>query len=102
MPPFWGPSNEELTSAQTHNFSANLDTPPVVNELGGDNRDSDESEGEDDESMDDRFGHLFDLAEVAHLVDFYHTDENISPLLEDITLHENSTPNSSPQKCNHL
>ena len=74
----------------------------MADQSGGDNCDSDESEGEDGEGIDDHFGHLFDLAEAAHVVDVYHTDEDISPLLDDITLHESSTPNSSPQKRNHL
>jgi len=102
MPSCWGPSDEELLNAQAHQFSANLDTPPTADQSGGDNCDSDESEGEEDEGIDDHFGHLFDLAEAAHFVDVYHTDEDIAPLLDDITLHESSTPNSSPRKRNHL
>lgn len=88
-------------NAQSHHFSANSesDNPPLADQLGGkDEDDSDESEVEDDEGMDDHFGHLFDLAEAAHLVDVYHTDEDIVPLLEDITLHERSTCNNSPRK----
>jgi len=100
MPSFWGPSDEELTNAQTHQFYANLDTLPSVDQLDGqDDHDSDESEGENDEGMDDHFGHLFDLAEAAHLVDVYHTDADILPLVEDI---ESPTPTNSPRKRNHL
>jgi hypothetical protein len=100
MPHSWGPSDEELTNARTHQFSANLD---AVNQVAGkDDHDSDESESDDDEGMDDHFDHLFDLAEAAHLVDVYHTDEDISPLLEDVTLHASSTPTHSPRKRNHL
>jgi hypothetical protein len=106
MPSSWGPSNEELTNAQSHQFSANLDNLPLVDPLGGEDKDdSDESEVEDDEDMDDHFGHLFDLAEAAHFVDVYHTDEGIAPLCEDITLHashSSSTPNNSPRKRSHL
>jgi hypothetical protein len=93
----WGPSNEELMNAQSHQFSANLDNPPLVDQLvGKDSDDSDESEVEDDE---DNFGHLYNLVEAAHLIDSYRTDKDIVPLLEDTTLHEKgSTPNNSPQK----
>jgi hypothetical protein len=66
---------------------------------GKDEDDSDESEVDDEGvDMDDQVGHLFDLAEAAHLVDVYHTDEDI-PLLENITLHERSIPS---RKRTHL
>ena len=100
MPYSWGPSDKELTNAQTHQFSANLDTPSSVDQIAS--NDSDESEGDDDGGMDDHFSHLFDLAEAAHLVDVYHTDEDIAPLLEGVALHASSTPTHSPWKRNHL
>lgn len=97
MPPFWGPSDEELMNARSHHFSANFDTPPSVGKSDGkDDDDSDESEVHDDEGMDDHFGHLFDLAEAAHLADVYHTDE------EDVSLLEYITPNNSPRKRRRL
>ena len=103
MPYSWGLSDEELTNAQTHQFSANLDIPPLVDQIASkDDDDSDESEGDDDGGMDDHCSHLFDLAEAAHLVDVYHTDEDISPLLGGVTLHASSTPTHSPRKRNHL
>ena len=81
-----------------------MDNPPSVDPFGGkDNDDGDGSEVEDDKGMDDHFGHLYNLAEAAYLVDFYYTNEDIVPLLEDITLHENGlTPNNSPRKHSHL
>jgi hypothetical protein len=86
--------------AQIDQFSANYNTPlPVDPSSGNDDHDSVESEGEDDGGVDDGVGNLFDLAEAAHLVDAYHADEDIIPLLEDFTF---STPNNSPQKRNHL
>ncbi len=103
MPSFWGPSDEELMSAQSYQFSATADSDnPLVDQSGQDDDDSDESEVEDDEGMDDHFGHLFDLAEAAHLADVYHTGE--WPLLEDVTatLHKDLTPYNSPRKCSHL
>jgi hypothetical protein len=93
-------------SAQSHKFSANLDNAPSVDQLAGKHDDySDESEVEDDEGIDDHFSHLYDLAEAAHLADFYHTDDDIMPPVEDITLHwheEGSTPNNSPRKRSRL
>ena len=103
MPSFWGPSDEELMSAWSYQFSATADSDnPPVDQSGQDDDDGDESEVEDDEGMDDHFGHLFDLAEAAHLADIYHTSE--WPLLEDITvtLHKDLTPYNSPQKRSHL
>jgi hypothetical protein len=111
VPSFWGPSDEELNDARSYRFSASSDSPRSVDQLGGkDDDDSDEFEVEDDEDMDDHFGHLFDLAEAAHLADVYHTDEGTDttePLLNDITIHEGSTPNtstsnSSPRKRSRL
>lgn len=107
MPSVWGPSDEELMDAQSYQFSASSDGPQSVDQSGGkDDDDSDGSEVGDDEEIDDHFGHLLDLAEAAHLVDAYHTDEGTVPLLEDIvlvTLHEDSTPNSSsPRKRSRL
>ena len=55
-----------------------------------------DEETNDEEGMDDDFSHLCDLAESAHLVDVYHTDADIIPLLEDFTLQETSTRNNSP------
>jgi hypothetical protein len=103
MPSFWGPSDKELMNARSHWFSASSDSLCSVGQLSGkDDDDSKESEVDDDEDTDDHFGHLFDLAEAAHLADVYHTDEGILPLLEDITLTEGSTPNNSPRKQSHL
>ena len=102
MPSLWGPSDEELTNVQKHQFSANRDTMPPGDRVGGEYRESDDEESDDEEGMDDDFSHLCDLAESAHLVDVYHTDADITPLLEDFTLQETSTPNNSPRKQNHL
>jgi hypothetical protein len=95
MPSFWGPSDEELMNARSHQFSANLDTSLSVDQPGKGDDSSDGSEVEDDEGMDDHIGHLFDLAETAHLADVYHTSE--VPLLQ-----EGLTPNNSPRKRSHL
>lgn len=108
---FWGPSDEELNDARSYWFSASLDSPHSVDQLDGKNDDnSDESEVEDDKDMNNHFGHLFDLAEAAHLADVYHTNKGtntIEPLHNDIIIHKGSTPNtstpnSSPRKCSHL
>ena len=95
MPSFWGPSDEELMNARSYHFSENFNISPSAS---NDDDESNESEVEGDEDMGDDFVHLFDLAEAAHLVEVYHTDENILPSLEDITLHSTH----SPRKCSHL
>jgi hypothetical protein len=98
MPSCWGPSNEELTNAQTHQFSASYDSIAPLDQISDeDNRDSAESEAEGDGGTDDHFANLFDLAEAANLVDVYHAD--IIPLVEDFGL---STPNNSPRKRKHF
>jgi hypothetical protein len=60
---------------------------------------------ENDDDINNHFGHLFDLAEAAHLADVYHTNKGIAPILNNTT-HEGSTltstPNSSPWKHSHL
>jgi hypothetical protein len=109
MPLVWGPSDEELTDAQSYQFSASMDGPRSVDQLGGKDDDeidnSDEFEVEDDEGTDDHFGHLFELVEVANLADVYHSDGGIVSLLEDVMLHEGSNqtiPSSSPRKRSRL
>ncbi|SRR6266849_7905444 len=101
----WGPSDEELINVQSHHISANLDCPicsPSANQLGGkgeDESDNSEESKVEKEGMDDHFGHLFNHAEAAHLVDVYHTNGDIEPLLEDIMY---STSNNSSWKRSHL
>jgi hypothetical protein len=94
----WGPSDEDLAKARTNHFSSNLETTPIVEQLDGeDDRDSEESEGENDADMDDHVGHLFDLAEMAHFMDIYHVEDDI---IDDVRLHD--TPNMSPRKRGRL
>lgn len=96
----WGPSDQELTNTATYQFSANWDASPQVDQLGdGDDCESNESEGEDDEEM--SAGHLLDLAEAAHLVDVYHMDKDIALLLDSFTLHDTSTRNNAQRKRKH-
>jgi hypothetical protein len=103
MPSLWGPSDEELTKVQEHQFSANQDTMPPVDQMGTVyDHESDDEESDAEEAMDDDFSHLCDLAESAHLVDVYHTDTDIVPLPQDFTLQETFTPNNSPRKRNHF
>ena len=85
--------------ARSTQFSENSDNPHSAQLI---DEDSDEYEDEGDEAMDGHFGHLFDLAEAAHLVDIYHTDRDIVPFLDDITPHEGSIPNISPRKRSRL
>jgi hypothetical protein len=96
MPSALGPTNQELVNMMTYQSSANWDASPFTGEWGEDDCDSNESEAENHDEMNDDFDHLLNLAEAAHLVDVYHMDEDFVPLRGDLTLHDTSTPNNSP------